>query len=152
MDAFFIFTARYLFVLPIIVLGIYFIMRPRSEWKRMTLFAIPAGLLAYALGVLGGHFYFNPRPFVVLHFTPLIPHAPDNGFPSDHTLFVSAFATVGMFWSKRLGITLWAIAILVGAARVYTGLHHPIDVLGGMAFALIGVSGWYAVLKYARHA
>lgn len=157
MAVFFVFVAQYLFVLPVIVLGGYFFSRPRSEWGRMALFAIPAGLLTYALGLLGGHLYFDPRPFVVGHFTPLIAHAPDNGFPSDHTLFVSAFAAVGVFWNRRLGIALWVIAVLVAVARVYIGLHHPIDVLGSMAFALIGVSVWYVALKgimsrkYARN-
>lgn len=152
MTLFFIFAAQYLFILPVVVLGIYFFMRPRSEWKRMALFAIPAGLLTYALGFLGNHLYIDPRPFVVGHFTPLLPHAPDNGFPSDHTLLVSAFAAVGMFWNKWLGLALWLIAVIVAIARVYVGLHHPVDVLGSILFALIGVSAWYAILKHARRA
>lgn len=152
MEAFLLFAARYLFILPIVALGGYFFTRPRSEWKRMAFFAVPAGLLTYALGLLGNHLYFDPRPFVVGHFAPLIPHAPDNGFPSDHTLLASAFAAVGTFWDKRLGFALWLIVALIAFARVYTGLHHPIDVLGSMAFALAAVSAWHAVLKHAGRA
>lgn len=148
MDLFFILAAKYIFVLPAIVLGFYVLSRPRSEWARLALFAIPAGLFTYALGKLGSHFYFGPRPFVVEHFIPLVSHAPDNGFPSDHTLLASALAAVGMFWNRRLGVALWSIAIIVAASRVYVGVHHPIDVLGSMAFAIVAVSAWYAVLKY----
>lgn len=138
--------------MPVAILAVYFFTRPRSEQKRMALFAVPAGLLAYALGLLVSHFYFDPRPFVVGHFTPLIPHAPDNGFPSDHTLLVATFAVVGMFWNRRLGFALSGIAILVAVARVYVGLHHPIDALGSIAFALIATSAWYFVLKYVARA
>lgn len=152
MDLVFIFAAKYLFVLPIVVLGGYFFSRPWPEQKRMMLFAIPAALLTYVLGLIGSHLYFDPRPFVVEHFIPLVSHAPDNGFPSDHTLLVSVLATIGMFWNRRLSIALWGIAITVAVARVYVGVHHTVDVLGSIAFALIGVSTWYAVLKYVWRA
>lgn len=147
MDTFFEFIAQYGIALPAIILGAYFFLQPRASWVRLALFAIPAGLLTYGLGLLGNHLYFDPRPFVVGHFTPLLPHAPDNGFPSDHALLVSAFAAVGMFWNKWLGIALWAIAILVAAARVYVGLHHPIDVVASMVCALIAVFAWHVAMS-----
>lgn len=106
MNTFFVFAAQYLFIVPIVVLGGYFFSRPRTEWMRLAFFAVPAGLLVYSLGLLANHLYFDPRPFVVGHFTPLVYHAPDNGFPSDHSLLVSPFATVGMFWNRRLGVVL----------------------------------------------
>ncbi len=151
MDAFFIFSAQYLFILPILILGVYFFTRGWPSQKRMAFFAIPAGLLTYLLGLIGTYLYYDPRPFVVGHFTPLISHIPDNGFPSDHTLLVSSLAAVGMYWNKWLGIVLWAIALLVAVSRIYVGLHHPIDVLASMAFAIIGVSVTYRVLKYGWH-
>ena len=150
MNTFFIFSAQYLLILPVLILGAYFFTRPRDEQKRMALFAIPAGILAYALGLLGGHLYFDPRPFVVGHFIPLLPHAPDNGFPSDHTLLAASLASVGMFWNRKLGLVLWIIAIIVAAARIYVGLHHLVDVLGSMVFALIATSLWYTLSRNAR--
>ncbi len=147
MSTFFILVARYFFILPILVLGVYFFLQPRKEWMRLALFAIPAGVLTYLLGLLGNHLYFDPRPFVVGHFQPLIAHAPDNGFPSDHTLLASAFAAVGMFWSVWLGIVLWALAILIAVARVYVGVHHSIDVIGSMVFALLATMLWWALFR-----
>lgn len=146
MDAFFIFVARYLFVLPLLILGIYFLTRAWPAQKRMALFAVPAALLTYLLALLGNALYYDPRPFVVGHLAPLVAHAADNGFPSDHTLLASALATVGMYWNAWLGAVLWALAILIGVSRVYVGLHHPIDVIGSMAIALLGVSAWYALI------
>jgi undecaprenyl-diphosphatase len=149
MDAFFIFSAKYLFVLPALILAGYFFAQHWPAQKRMALFAVPAGLLAGVFDLLGNYLYYDPRPFVVGHFEPLIAHIPDNGFPSDHTLFAATFAAVGMYWNRWLGIVLWAIALLVAVARVYVGLHHPIDVLGGIVIALVAVSLWNAVLAYA---
>ena len=143
MTTFFVFSAQYLFILPILILSAYFFTRKWPTQKRMVFFAIPAGLLTYLLGLIGNYLYYDPRPFVVGHFTPLIAHAADNGFPSDHTLLVSSLAAIGMYWNKWLGIRLWAIALFVAFSRVYVGLHHPIDVIGSMAFAFVATSAWY---------
>lgn len=147
MNTFFILSAKYLYVVPVAVLGIYFFTRSFEQQKRMALFAIPAVLLAYVLARIGNHFYMDPRPFVVGHFTPLIYHAPDNGFPSDHTLLVATLAAIGTLWNRKLGLVLWAIAILVAVARVYVGVHHAIDVVGSMVIAIIAVFIVYVLFK-----
>ena len=152
MNLFFILTAKYLYLVPVAILGVYFLLQERGAWKRMVFFAIPAGLFALALGTLANHLYFDPRPFVALHFTPLVPHAPDNGFPSDHTLLVSAVAMIGTLWNRRLGMVLWILAILVAIGRVYVGLHHVLDVIASMVFAVIATLAWYAILKYVERA
>jgi len=147
MDTFFIVAAKYSFVLALTILGVYFLTRTWPEQKRMALFAIPAGLLTYLFGLIGNHLYYDPRPFVG-NFTPLIQHIADNGFPSDDTLLVAAIAAVGMYWNKWLGIALWALAILVAVARVYVGVHHPLDVTASITFALIAVPVWHAIMNH----
>ena len=49
MDAFFIFAAEYLYLVSVVILGVYFFLQPRDSWKRRALFAIPAGLFALVL-------------------------------------------------------------------------------------------------------
>src|SRR5665213_707981 len=140
MDSFFIFSATYLFVLSILIISGYFLQQPMHAKKRMVVFALGSLALTYVVGLLSGRLYFDPRPFVVGHFTPLIPHAPDNGFPSDHALLVSAIATVGSYWNWKLGAVLWIIASIVAVARVYVGVHHPIDVIGSIVIALVATT------------
>lgn len=149
-DTFFIFAAKYLFVAPIVILAVYFLAQPRPAKKRMMRFALPALILTYGAGVIGNHLYVDPRPFVVGHFTPLVPHAPDNGFPSDHTLLVSALAVIACYWSQTLGGLLVVIALLVAIARIYVGLHHPIDVIGSIAIAIVMTSAVSIALAYGR--
>ena len=50
--------------------------------------------LTYVLGVIARSLYFNPRPFMVSGVEPLISHAADNGFPSDHTLLLASIASL----------------------------------------------------------
>ncbi len=57
-------------------------------------------------------------------------------FPSGHTLHAFAFATLLSGLHPAWGPVLWALALLVGLARVVLGLHFPSDVLAG---AFIGM-------------
>ncbi len=135
---FFIFAAKYLFILSFIVAGIYFLLQPRSIQKRIVIFSTISLVLIYLFATTAGHLYNNPRPFVVDNFTPLIPHAPDNGFPSDHVLLVSAIAAVfTYFGTRRIIISLWVIVALVAIGRVFVGVHHPIDVIASILISLL---------------
>jgi undecaprenyl-diphosphatase len=81
-------------------------------------------------------FYFDPRPFVTGHFAPLIPHNLDNGFPSDHTLLSSAIAMTVTLRNRSVGVVLWLLALLVGLARIASGLHSPTDVIASLVLAI----------------
>lgn len=137
MDILFIFVAKYLILVPILAVVWLFIKLPRSEWKKEGLRALAILILTFVLAKIGSHFYYDPRPFVQGGFTSLIPHAPDNGFPSDHVLLASALSAIVMCWKKRAGMALWLVAILIGISRVYVGVHHPIDVIFSLIFALV---------------
>lgn len=39
----------------------------------------------------------------------------------------------GGAWRKAVGVLLLIVPLLVGVARLYRGMHHPTDVLGGLA-------------------
>jgi len=76
-------------------------------------------------------FYLDvPRPFEAMGFEPLIPHCADGAFPSDHSslAFGVAIAQNSPF--------LWVLAFVVASARVYAGIHWPIDVLGSLALVV----------------
>lgn len=137
MDTVFIFGAEYLFILVILIAGIYFLPQSKVIKKEMLIFSLISLPLIYLVAVLAGHLYFNPRPFVVGNFTPLIPHVADNGFPSDHVLLVSAVSAVVMYFNRRIGLILWILTILVAISRVYVGVHHLVDVLASMFISLL---------------
>lgn len=87
------------------------------------------------------------RPFVVLHFRPLIAHAADAGFPSDHATAAGAIAAGLFFVSWRLGLLSTLLALLVAFSRVYVGVHFPQDVAAGLALgAVVALAGVYVVV------
>jgi undecaprenyl-diphosphatase len=145
-DIFFIFGAKYVYLISVAAFGIYFLFADREKKKKLIIFSLIAFALSFLMAVAGRQIYDNPRPFVVEEFTPLIPHSPDNGFPSDHTLLASAIASVILFFNIHLGIWLWLMAGIVGLSRVYVGVHHFIDVIASALMALISALAAYAII------
>jgi undecaprenyl-diphosphatase len=136
MDTFFIFCAKYLFVLSILIGLVWFIKIPKSDKKRWLIIGLISLAITYIIGKIASLLYYNPRPFVSDNIVPLIQHAANNGFPSDHTLLVSAIASVVTLRNRTWGLVLWLIAILVGYSRVYVGIHHITDIVGAVLIAL----------------
>jgi undecaprenyl-diphosphatase len=99
------------------------------------------GVLAIVLAVvgieIGAHLWTDPRPFVVDGRAPLIAHAADNGFPSDHTTFAAAIAAALLPWRRRLAAGLLLLAAAVGAARVAAHVHHVPDIAGGFLIGTV---------------
>ncbi len=74
------------------------------------------------------------RPYETIpHALVLVARSADYGFPSDHATMAGAVATGLCYVNRRLGITAWVAALLLGFARVYVGAHYPHDVAAGLA-------------------
>jgi undecaprenyl-diphosphatase len=135
MESLIIFGARHLTVVMILIALLFSWRLSDTKKREMAIFAVITLPLIYLMGKLASLLYFNPRPFVVENFTPLVAHAADNGFPSEHTLLSAAVAALVYFFSKKLGALLFVLALLVGAARVLAGVHHALDVTGSIIIA-----------------
>ncbi|MBX4188552.1 phosphatase PAP2 family protein [Candidatus Saccharibacteria bacterium] len=140
MDSITVFCAKYLFVFVVILFAWAWFKAPRKLKKQMIVAVVLAGVIAAVLDKLAGGLYYDPRPFVTHNVTPLVAHAADNGFPSEHTLFTFTIATVLYFYRPKLGYLAFGLALLVGIGRVAAHVHSPIDIIGGIAIGLI--SGW----------
>ena len=103
--------------------------------------ATAAGLvLTFLLGLLGAALHRERRPFQSHKVHQLVAHAGGQSFPSDHATAAFGIAlAVGVFLSWRWGVVLFALALLVGFARVYDGIHYPGDIAGSFLAALVGV-------------
>ena len=95
-------------------------------------------------------FYVEPRPFITHGFTPLYPYNPDASFPSRHTSFMSIIAfSYAYFKSKWTPLFLFLL-IWVGISRIYTGVHYPLDIIGGIFTGIISILVAKQILKLLK--
>ena len=146
MNTLIIFGAKYLIVVPILVLVYYYWknIEARKRILKLTLYILPA---SFVLAKIGSYFLYIPRPFVSDGITPLIQHVADNGFPSDHTLLASAIASLFLFINRKWAIWLWVITIIIATSRVLVGVHHTIDVVGSILISLLVAGMIYSLHK-----
>ena len=117
----------------------------RAAARRVILATLAAAIVAIGLGrLLATCLPFRVRPVFnpALGLRPhLLTHAGMrawSAFPSDHAMLFAALSTGIWFLSPWLGVATFAYALaVIDLPRVYFGLHHPTDVIGG---AILGVA------------
>jgi undecaprenyl-diphosphatase len=119
--------------------------QPRPAALRWAITIGIALVLAYLLAQVGAAAYNDPRPFTQDHVRPLISHAADNGFPSDHGLLAAGIVAAVLLLDLRVALVFLALGGLVDWARVGAGIHHVIDVAGSAVFVAIGLLVGYLV-------
>ena len=143
MDNITIYCAKYLIVLPVLITGWVLLKQSKSTKVQFAAAVITAGVIALIIDKVSGKLYFDPRPFVSQHTAPLIPHAADNGFPSEHTLLAATLASVLYFYNRRWAALAGLGAVIIGVARIHALVHSPIDIIGSLVIgALSGWLGW----------
>ena len=80
----------------------------------------------------------SPRPFLYFqNVKPLFLHGGFDSFPSGHSFFFAALATSLYFENKRMGLAYVVVALIVGLARIASGVHFPVDVFFGYVFGFL---------------
>jgi membrane-associated phospholipid phosphatase len=135
-------------MIPIVLLGAYALVFKIPKDKRWQAYKeiLVVGLTTYLLAKLIGA-VFQPetlRPFEVAGKAAGASFLNNPGFPSDHTLFATTIAAAVWFETKDKLITwiLVGLIFVVALGRVLALVHTPLDVIGGVAIALLG-SVWY---------
>lgn len=93
--------------------------------------------IALLLNGIVGWLYFRPRPFMLGIGRTLVQHAAEAGFPSDHATFLwtIGLGLMATAASRAAGWAILAIGLATAWARLYLGVHTPIDMLGSLAVA-----------------
>lgn len=144
--------AKYLILISILG-ALYLLRRLEKHRRNFFILLVAGGILSILLAKIAGKLYSDPRPFIKDGVVPLIRASRDNGFPSEHTLLASLIGFSALVYSKKLGVALLIIAAFVGWARVYSGVHHLVDIVG--SFAITAISTWLVyrfIKKYGAKA
>ncbi|WP_042698021.1 phosphatase PAP2 family protein [Azospirillum sp. B506] len=126
-------------VMLITVLAAVLWVRGRRNGRATLVGAGCALLIAAALNATIGALWHHPRPFMIGLGHQLIPHAANSSFPSDHATFMW---TIGISlllrgsW-PRLGWGMMAFGVGVAWARIYLGVHFPLDMAGALLISAV---------------
>ncbi len=71
----------------------------------------------------------------------------DPSFPSNPAAAGFAFAMGAWFGNRKAGVILFCLAILWSFARVYCGVHYPLDIVGGAAIGVLGSCAALLILR-----
>ncbi len=90
-----------------------------------------SGLVVFIANI----FYFRPRPFVDLDVNLLFYEPTDSSFPANSA--AAAFGIAFGIWGVNRQIGWFAVGVAgsYGLARVYAGVHYPLDIIAGAAIA-----------------
>lgn len=134
LDWLLVFTGKFLPYIAVLA-AVIFIFKI-GDWKnRWFVFAESALAIIGGWGIINRiiqYIYHRPQPFVNFSFEPVFSHKITASFPSDHATVLAALATVFLFYNRKLGYSLLGVSVIVGLARIASGLHWPSDVLAGL--------------------
>lgn len=133
-----IFLAQYLPYFMLLALAVL-ILRRRPSFNFLAFLALSVLLSRGLITEIFRFFYDKPRPFVSLDFSPLVNVTPTHSFPSGHAAAFFALAFALWFIERRFAGWFFIGAVFMGLARVFTGVHWPLDIVGGATVALLSV-------------
>lgn len=134
------FAGQYLILVPGLLSVIWWVRARGPERRTYLALLLVGGVLAFLLAKTGSALISDPRPFRSDGVTAWFPAATDNGFPSDHTLLATVFAAAMWPFQRTLSGILYALAVIIGGARVIAGVHHGLDIAGGLVIGTLGVA------------
>lgn len=110
----------------------------REKDQRAVLLAILSVLVANLIVKAFNLVMFRSRPFAEHAVTLLFYRPTDSSFPSNAAASGFAFATAVWFVNRQAGAFMVLLAALWPLARVFAGVHYPLDVAAGVAIGILG--------------
>lgn len=137
-----IFCAKYL-CLSVPIYCIIMLLNPNFKIIKIGLVPLlirlsSATILSAVLSYMIGTCFYRVRPFISHPDINLISHSASASFPSNHAMFFAVFLyfiikyRADIAYSK-IGIPIIIVCtVLTCWARVFVGVHYPLDIVGGL--------------------
>jgi undecaprenyl-diphosphatase len=137
-DTLAIFAAEYMPVIFILALAILWILKGNNS-RNIILYGIYAAIIGLVINYIIGLVYFHPRPFMIGLGTQLFQYPAETSFPSDHTTFMVSIALMLLYFKETrvYGVILLILGLIGGLARVFSGVHFPLDILGSIVVSIM---------------
>ncbi|ANB75242.1 phosphatase PAP2 family protein [Paraburkholderia phytofirmans] len=125
-----------IYLVPLSLIAIWLFGGERQREVAVRAFCVT--LLALGLNQVIGLVWPHPRPFVIGIGHTFLEHAPDPSFPSDHgTIFACIALSLLLGGMRRYGMLILLSGVAVAWARVFVGVHFPLDMVGAIAMACV---------------
>lgn len=134
-----------IYLVPLILVSLW--CWGKESQRVLALKAFVVALVALGINQLIGIVWQHPRPFMMGLGHTFIQHIPDSSFPSDH---VTVFAAIGLalVFANIRSVAGWATLLLgvcVAWARLFLGVHFPLDMVGAVA---VVVAVWLGIRPF----
>jgi undecaprenyl-diphosphatase len=127
------------FILLLVFFWLLWLLGRSMRWWNVAVSITLGMAITVPVSYLLRAFINRPRPFESALFEPLIQHEGGAGLPSNHAtataVFVVCLFVAGNF---KTAVFVSFLTIMVGLARIFSGIHYPADILLGW---LLGVAG-----------
>lgn len=107
----------------------------KRKYKEIFLFFY-SSVLAWLISLLLKLSFAFTRPFELLQGVNPLFLETDHSFPSGHSTFFMALGVAIFLRHKAVGSLFIFFALLIGISRIISGVHFPIDILGGYAIGI----------------
>lgn len=123
-----------IYLIPALLLVLWF--NGNTGTRKRAIRACAVAMLGVGLNQIIPFFWSHPRPFALNLGHTWISHAADSSFPSDHLTVIAGVGLSLLFdGTVRIGVTTLLAGLCVGWARIFLGIHFPLDMLGAVAVA-----------------
>lgn len=134
-----VFLANY-FVYFVVAFLLFFFLKSRKNWKMVPKALLSATVARFVIVDFIRWVYPRQRPFIGEDINLLIDKVNQFAFPSGHAAFSFGLATIVYFYNKKIGTLFFLFAFVISIARIFVGVHWPLDILVGAAVGVF--SGW----------
>lgn len=129
--------------MTLVLVGLWFVGKDgftRHKYQIGVLTALSSMALSSGAVFIINAVYFRPRPFDNHEISMLFYQPTDSSFPSNSA--AATFAIAAAVWgvNQRIGSILFATATVYGFARIYAGVHYPMDIGASALIAVIVTS------------
>tara|TARA_Y100001970_G_scaffold3812_1_gene4373 strand:- start:5579 stop:6163 length:585 start_codon:yes stop_codon:yes gene_type:complete len=150
------------FILPLLLLWIFFIFRDKKNRIKLIVLIPLAVLITDQIGSKIKDLEIRKRPYMKIDEDNinLLVNTPKNkdglykntksskkSFPSNHSANIWALSTILSYMYNSKKKYFMILAILVSISRVYVGVHYPLDIIAG---AVIGLIVSFLIIKLSK--